>query len=91
MTNYSSIFEYLDKLVKSGKLPSAVFGVADSNGVLALDSFGAQVADAYLLWSVTKPVVGLAMMQMWERGLINLNHEVKQYLPWFGANRSRRT
>jgi len=87
MSNFSPVFDHLNKLVQAGKLPSAVFGVADKNGVLALDAFGAKVEDAYLLWSVTKPFVGTAMGQLWERGLINLQHPVKQYLPWFGANR----
>ncbi|NJM41961.1 MAG: beta-lactamase family protein [Anaerolineae bacterium] len=88
MNNFSPVFEHLHNLVTTNKLPSAVFGVADKNGVLALDGFGSQADDLYLLWSVTKPVVGLAFMQLVERGLINLQHEVKQYLPWFGANRT---
>ena len=88
MSNFSRVFDHLNNLVQAGKLPSAVFGVADKNGVLALDAFGAKADDAYLLWSVTKPFTGTAMGQLWERGLINLQQEVKQHLPWFGANRT---
>ena len=88
MNKFSPVFDHLNKLVQTSKLPSAVFGVANKDGVVALDAFGAKQEDAYLLWSVTKPTVGLAMLQLCERGLISLSHEVKQYLPWFGANRT---
>ena len=95
MSNFSSAFDYLRGLVQAGKLPTAVFGVADKNGVLALDAVGQRpngdairTDDAYLLWSVTKPIVGLGFMQLVERGQVSLQHEVKQYLPWFGAGRA---
>ena len=88
MSNFLPVFDHIQTLVQDGKLPSAVFGVADKNGMVALDGFGAKSDDAYLLFSVTKPVVGLGFMQLVERGLVNLQHEVKQYLPWFGPARA---
>jgi CubicO group peptidase (beta-lactamase class C family) len=95
MRNYSPVFDYLRGWVQAGKLPSAVFGVADKTGVLAMDAMGQwpngdaiRADDAYLLWSVTKPIVGLGFMQLVERGQVNLQQEVKQHLPWFGAGRT---
>ncbi|MCX6017656.1 MAG: serine hydrolase [Chloroflexi bacterium] len=94
MGQFTPVVEYVRSLVASRKLPSAVFGVADQNRVLELAAFGArpngepvQTTDPYLLWSVTKPIVGLAMMQLWERGLIHPGQEVRQHLPWFGKGR----
>jgi CubicO group peptidase (beta-lactamase class C family) len=90
MSNFSPVFDHIRKLVSDGKLPSAVFGVANKKGIVDVASYGpnSNSDDVYLLWSVTKPVVGLAFMQLVERGLINLQHEVKQYLPWFGKTRT---
>jgi CubicO group peptidase (beta-lactamase class C family) len=95
MNNYSTVFDLVRGWVQNGKLPTAVFGVADKNGIVALDAFGQRPNgdairpdDVYLLWSVTKPIVGLGFMQLVERGQVNLQHEVKQYLPWFGPNRT---
>jgi CubicO group peptidase (beta-lactamase class C family) len=94
--NFLPVFDFLRKHVNAGHLPSAVFGVASRQGILALDAIGnwpgpggraVDVADPYLLWSVSKPITGLMMMQLWERGLISMAHEVKQYLPWFGPGR----
>jgi CubicO group peptidase (beta-lactamase class C family) len=94
MSQFSPVLDHVRTLVDTGKLPSAVFGVADKNGVLELAAFGtrpngAPVAtdDPYLLWSVTKPITGLASMQLWERGRLHLGQEVKTHLPWFGPNR----
>jgi CubicO group peptidase (beta-lactamase class C family) len=95
MAKFSAVFDYLRDLVATNRLPSAVFGVANKDAVLALDAFGKwpdgraiHTDDAYLLWSVTKPITGLAMGQLWERGLLNPALDVKYYLPWFGALRT---
>ncbi|MCX6018762.1 MAG: serine hydrolase [Chloroflexi bacterium] len=94
MSQFAPVLDHLHTLVESGKLPSAVFGIADKNGVLELAAFGKRPDgtaivpdDPYLLWSVTKPIVGLASMQLWERGQLHLGQEVRTFLPWFGVNR----
>lgn len=88
MNTFDNIFRYVQNLVTAGKLPSAVFGVADRNGMIDLQAFNAKQDDIYLLFSVTKPMIGIAMAQLWERGLINLNEPVKTYIPDFGATRT---
>ena len=35
----------------------------------------------YLIQSMTKSIIGVAIMQLYERGLIDLNDEVAQYIP----------
>ena len=95
MSTFAPTFAYVRGLVEQAKLPSAVFGVVDASGQTEIAAFGhwpqgkaVQEHDAYLLFSVTKPVIGLAFMQLVERGLVNLQHEVKHYLPNFGAGRT---
>jgi CubicO group peptidase (beta-lactamase class C family) len=79
--------------VRRGRLPSAVVGVASSRGVLALEAFGAargrhvRVDDPYLLFSASKPVVGLAALQLVERGLLSLRTPLADALPGWGAGR----
>ena len=87
MHRFCHVFEYVQELVTSGALPSAVFGVADRNGVIDIQAFGAATDSIYHVFSVTKPFVGIAMAQLWERGAINLNEPVTNYIPDFGANR----
>jgi CubicO group peptidase (beta-lactamase class C family) len=94
MSQFTRVLDFVRNLVENGRLPSAVFGVTDRNGVIDMAAFGArpdgvavQAEDPYLLWSVTKPIVGLASMQLLERGRIHLGQEVRTHLPWFGQNR----
>ncbi|HEY8574012.1 serine hydrolase domain-containing protein [Phenylobacterium sp.] len=39
------------------------------------------------IWSMTKPVTGVALMQLWEQGRFQLDDPVALYLPEFGAMR----
>jgi CubicO group peptidase (beta-lactamase class C family) len=88
MNTFNDVFRYVQNLVTSGKLPSAVFGIADKNGVIDLQAFNAKEDSIYLLFSVTKPMIGMAMAQLWERGLIGLNEPVTHYIPDFGRSRT---
>jgi CubicO group peptidase (beta-lactamase class C family) len=39
------------------------------------------------IWSMTKPVTGVALMQLWEQGKFQLDDPVAKYLPEFAAMR----
>lgn len=39
------------------------------------------------IWSMTKPVTGVALMQLWEQGRFQLDDPVAKYLPEFAAMR----
>lgn len=57
---------------------SAVYGMADVEA-------GRPVAEDTLwrIYSMTKPVVSVALMTLWEEGLVDLNDEVSTYIPSF--------
>jgi CubicO group peptidase (beta-lactamase class C family) len=91
--DFEPMFNFVARLVDSGYLPTGVLGIAQADGVVDLRAYGRRpdgrpVApdDVFLLFSITKPFVALATVQLVERGLINLNHELRQYLPGFGAD-----
>ncbi len=73
--------------VDSGQLPTAVIGVADASGVLALEAYGsgggrrASVDDRYALYSVTKPLSGLTAARAIERGLLTSETPLRDALP----------
>jgi len=89
-SNFAPLFGYVRSLVGEGpgRLPSAVIGVADRSGILDVHAFNATEDAIYLLFSVTKPFVGLAMCQLWERGQINLNDPLRNYVPDFAPART---
>jgi CubicO group peptidase (beta-lactamase class C family) len=93
-SDFGHAFDWVERQVTGGLLPTAVLGIASSSGVLALDAFGVQdgrtttVTDTYPLFSITKPLVGLTALRAVERGLLSLTAPLQQARPTFGANRT---
>ncbi|MDZ8170563.1 serine hydrolase domain-containing protein [Microbacterium xanthum] len=90
---YAAAFDWARQQVDAGALPTAVLGIADRSGVVALDAFGhtegrpATVDDHYFLWSITKVLVGLTAARAIERGLVTPQTPLTDALPPFGRDR----
>ncbi|WP_411699630.1 serine hydrolase domain-containing protein [Conyzicola sp.] len=84
-----SSFDWAQRQVTDGILPTAVLGIATSKGisdVAAFGSSGTRVAttdDAYALFSITKPLVGLTALRAVERGLLALDAPLVGAIPGF--------
>lgn len=88
MTDYTRAFDWVGRHVDDGVLPTAVLGIADANGVVALEAFGeASVDDHYPLFSITKPIVGLAALSLVEEGRLTPTTPLSRTLPEFAAGR----
>ena len=93
MSEYSAAFDWARRSVGEGRLPTAVLGIATADGTVALDAFGATgsrvagVDDAYRLFSITKPLVGIVAARAIERGLLTPETPLSAALPAFGAER----
>ncbi|CAN7412454.1 serine hydrolase [Microbacterium sp. LjRoot45] len=97
-TSYAAAFDIARGHVASGRLPTAVLGIATAEGTVALDAFGTAaldsgttravtVDDTFRLFSVTKPLLGIAAARAVERGLLSLQTPLAEALPAFGAER----
>lgn len=76
--------------VGKGRLPGAVFAIARKGKLVHFQSLGfrdkatsaAMPKDAiFSIASMTKPMVSVAIMMLWEEGRIRLNDPVGKYLP----------
>ncbi|WP_394554077.1 serine hydrolase domain-containing protein [Agromyces sp. MMS24-JH15] len=86
--SFDHAFDWVRRHVASGALPTAVLGVADASGIIALDAFGgASADDHYPLFSITKPIVGLAALHLVEEGRLTFETPLSAALPAFGADR----
>ncbi|NKB32190.1 MAG: serine hydrolase [Pseudomonadales bacterium] len=74
-------------------LPGALLLVGNSEGVGVLESVGMQGPDdntpvnkdtIFRIYSMTKPIISVAIMTMVEDGLINLHDPLEKYIPEFG-------
>lgn len=88
MPQFDHAFDWVRRHVEHGPLPTAVLGVATAGGVVALDAFGAaSVDDHYPLFSITKPIVGLAALRLIEQGRLTADTPLTRAIPSFGAER----
>jgi CubicO group peptidase (beta-lactamase class C family) len=97
-TTFAAAFDLARAHVASGRLPSAVLGIATAEGTVALDAFGTDdfggttprpvtVDDTYRLFSITKPLLGIAAARAVERGVLSATSPLTDALPAFGADR----
>ncbi|MEV1129647.1 serine hydrolase domain-containing protein [Agromyces sp. NPDC049794] len=90
---FTHAFDWARRKVDSGALPTAVLGVVTASGIEAVDAFGttgtrpARVEDHYRLFSITKPLVGLAAARMIEAGLATPETPLQDDVPTFGGDR----
>lgn len=88
MPTYAHAFDWARRQVADGPLPTAVLGIATADGVVALESFGeATTDDHYPLFSITKPIVGLAALSLIEEGLLTQETPLTTAIPEFGPDR----
>ena len=89
--------EFLKQALVNYDLPGLAIGVRD-NGFVYRNAAGYQdVADRkpllpehiFHMASVTKLFVGTSVLQLWERGLLQLDGRLTDYLPWFQTKDER--
>lgn len=85
-------------LVDQQKLAGVVTLLARKGKVVNLDAYGKQDASApapmavdsiFRIASMTKPIVGVAMMQLWEQGKWKLDDPVARHIPEFAGLKVR--
>lgn len=93
MTTHDAAFQLVSQAVDDGTLPSAVLGVATTDGIVAMDAFGStargpvDVDDFYRIFSITKPLVGLAAARAVERGKLTVFTPLETAMPGFNTTR----
>jgi CubicO group peptidase (beta-lactamase class C family) len=89
MHDFDHAFDWVRRHVDAGTLPTAVLGIATTEGIVALDVFGgASVDDHYPLFSVTKPIMGLAALRLIEQGRLAPTTPLSTAVPEFAQARA---
>lgn len=88
--NIPAIERYIAQQMLLNRIPGAAVVIVSDDSVIysrgfGTDGFGASVTErtGFVLGSMSKSVTALAVMQLVERNLIQLDAPVQQYLPWF--------
>ncbi len=77
-----------DRLHLGAQLHVSRHGEVTASGAIGEDRPGVPLTpDHLMLWlSATKPVAAVALAQLWERGLLELDDPVARHIPEFSAN-----
>lgn len=82
----------MKEAVDKGEVAGLQYALVKDGKLIAINTFGAQsyggppVTDAtiFRIRSMTKPIVGVAMMQLWEKGLWKPEDPITKFLPELG-------
>lgn len=74
----------IQSLVKAGNLPSLQVAVTSGNQIVWLRTFGQpeDTNNLYKIGSVQKVLISTAVLQLHERGLIDINNDISEYIPF---------
>lgn len=90
--NEDELIDYIESIMQSDNVPGLSVAVVKNNVIAWRKSFGlANIEDntpvsvntMFMLASVSKTVTATALMQLWEMGLIDLEENVNNYLPFY--------
>lgn len=74
----------LTELVKTHKIPNISVAITNKDSIVYSFSQSPRgINDVYLIGSNTKSFTALAILQLADSGLLDIDLPVKQYLPWF--------
>jgi len=85
-----AIERYIAQQMQRNRIPGVAVAIVSNDSVIyargfGTDGFGASITErtGFVLGSMSKSVTALAVMQLAERNLVQLDAPVQQYLPWF--------
>ncbi len=79
----TTLDDRLQYLMAEGNVPSLVAGIVVNDALVWSRGYGgASPETVYLIGSITKPFVATAILQLYERSLIDLDADVNQYIPF---------
>lgn len=90
--DFSGYTDFLDKQIKRGNFPGFVTLISKNGEIIFSDTRGfSDIEDSvplkedslFRIYSMTKPITGVALMILVERGKINLLDPVEKYIPEF--------
>lgn len=89
---YKKYSDYLEKYYQTKRIPSISAGVLkdgiiqwlEAKGQIDLETFApAKTSSLYRIASITKAITAVAVMQLYEKGLISLDADISTYVPYF--------
>ena len=89
--DFAAIDNYVTSQMQSDQIPGLALGIVQGNSIVHLRGFGVANATgqavtattSFIMGSISKSFTALAIMQLVEKGQIELDTPVIRYIPWF--------
>lgn len=84
--------EYISNYIKIKQIPSVTAGLLVNKEIKWFNSIGysdiennvaVSEKSLFRIASITKPMTAVAIMQLWEKGIINLDIDIRKYISYF--------
>lgn len=92
--------EYLNEYLTIKNVPSISAGLLEQDKITWLNAFGkadlennvfVSTASLYRIASISKTITAVAVLQLWERGLVSLDTDARTYIPTFPVKKYKFT
>ena len=74
--------EKIQYVMQRGDIPSLAAGIVVNDELVWAKAYGADLEAVYAIGSITKPITATAVLQLCEKGLLDLDTDINEYLPF---------
>jgi len=87
----ASIEDFIIAVMEEASIPGLAISVIKNNNVVLLDGFGlanveknepVKISTPFNLASISKPILGISLLRLQDKGHINIDNDVNEYLPF---------
>jgi CubicO group peptidase (beta-lactamase class C family) len=83
LATMDTIDEKIEYLMEKGNIPSVAAGIVVKDTLVWAQAYGDCTLDTvYSVGSVTKPITATAVLQLYEKGVLDLDTTINEYLPF---------
>ncbi len=80
----SGITTFVEQEMSRWNIPNLSMAIVDDDGILMQCNFGREHPNSnFLIGSVAKTFTALSVIQLYEKGALDIDRPVVEYLPWF--------
>ncbi len=82
--NFKNVNDFIEHEMQNWNIPNVSIAIVNKDSILFQKEYGKDKSHGnYLIGSISKSFTAMAVMQLYEKGALDINTPVQHYLPWF--------
>ncbi len=83
-SDFKNVNDFIEQEMRSWNIPNLSISIVNKDSILFQKEYGRDKSHGnYLIGSISKSFTALAVMQLYEKGALDIDTPVNHYLPWF--------